>query len=71
MQKDLDAYLKEHPLPWPQIFEKGGLDSRPANELGILTVPTMILIDGNGKVVEHWDVLQTVPVTSKNENGMF
>ncbi|MBN1587929.1 MAG: redoxin domain-containing protein [Pirellulales bacterium] len=50
---DLKAYLKENPLPWPQIFEQGGLDSRPANELGILTVPTMILIDKDGKVVNR------------------
>ena len=27
--------------------------------------------DGEGKVVEHWDVLQVVPEESKNENGMF
>jgi len=50
---DLTAYLKENPLPWPQIFEEGGLDSRPANEMGIFTVPTMILIDANGKVVNR------------------
>ncbi len=49
--KDLNAYLGENPLPWPQIFEPGGLDSRPANVLGILTVPTMILVDQQGKVV--------------------
>jgi len=50
---DLKAYLKENPLPWPQIFEEGGLDSRPANQLGILTVPTMILIGKDGKVVSR------------------
>jgi hypothetical protein len=50
---DLNAYLQENPLPWPQIHEQGGLDSRPANQLGILTVPTMILIDKNGKVVSR------------------
>jgi predicted SnoaL-like aldol condensation-catalyzing enzyme len=27
--------------------------------------------DADGKVVEHWDVLQRVPDTSANGNGMF
>jgi predicted SnoaL-like aldol condensation-catalyzing enzyme len=28
-------------------------------------------LDDDGKVVEHWDVLQVVPTDSKNGNGMF
>ena len=47
---DLDAYLQASPLPWPQIFEPGGLDSRLAVEFGIISLPTMILIDPDGKV---------------------
>ncbi len=51
--KTLKGYLLENPLPWPQIFEDGGQDSQPANALGIITVPTMILVDSQGKVVNR------------------
>ncbi len=27
--------------------------------------------DDEGRIVEHWDVLQVVPSSSKNDNGMF
>ncbi len=51
--QDLAAYLAENRLPWPQIYEAGGLDSRPANQMGILSLPTMILVDSQGKVVNR------------------
>jgi thiol-disulfide isomerase/thioredoxin len=50
---ELDAYLKENSLPWPQLYEAGGLDSPLANALGILTLPTMLLVDKEGKVVNR------------------
>ena len=50
---DLDAFLQASPLPWPQVFEPGGLDSRPAVEFGIISLPTMILVDPDGKVINR------------------
>ncbi|MCA9145552.1 MAG: redoxin family protein [Planctomycetaceae bacterium] len=51
--KLLTDYLRENSLSWPQLYESGGLDSRLANELGIMTVPTMLLIDKSGQVVRR------------------
>ena len=51
--QEMKSYLGQNPLPWKQIHEDGGLDSRPANELGIHTLPTMILVDQRGRVVNR------------------
>lgn len=42
---------------WPGDHDYAGID--------------IFRFDDDGKVVEHWDVLQIVPETSKNDNGMF
>ena len=49
----LAKYLSQKPIPWPQLHEAGGLDGRLAEELGVLTLPTMFLLDAEGKVVDR------------------
>jgi thiol-disulfide isomerase/thioredoxin len=50
---EVDAFLKENALTWPQIFEGGGLEGRLAVEYGITSVPTMFLADKQGKVINR------------------
>jgi thiol-disulfide isomerase/thioredoxin len=49
----VSAQLRSLRVTWPQLHEAGGLDSRYANEMGILTLPTMLLIDNSGRVLNR------------------
>lgn len=68
----VDAYLNEHQIKtWPQIHEPGGLESAPAVSLGIISLPTMILVDREGKVVSRnasvADLQTTLPQLLKKD----
>ncbi len=47
------AFLKEQRISWPQIFEAGGMESRLAVDYGIILLPSMFLVDSDGKVVNR------------------
>ncbi|MBW3600001.1 MAG: redoxin domain-containing protein [Planctomycetes bacterium] len=65
---DAAAFLRTNSYPWYHIWEEGGLDGRPANELGVLTLPTMLLIDDQGKVVRR--NLHVSELAGELEKGM-
>jgi thiol-disulfide isomerase/thioredoxin len=49
----LVKFLQAKPLPWPQLHEPGGLDSRLAEEFGVLALPTMVLVGADGTVLDR------------------
>lgn len=62
---DIQGYLRDYRVTWPQIHEEGGLESRPAIDYGIISLPTMFLMDKTGRVVSNnvsvEDLKKTVP----------
>jgi thiol-disulfide isomerase/thioredoxin len=47
------SFLAQNRFPWKQILETGGLDGPLANEMGVMTLPLMLLIDQQGNVVNN------------------
>ena len=53
IDRDLDAlsaFLERDPLPWTTL--SGDAAQAKARELGVRAIPTMMLIDGEGKIVQ-------------------
>jgi thiol-disulfide isomerase/thioredoxin len=46
-------FIARHRVPWPHIHRDGGLDSPPARQYGIISLPTMFLVDRSGKVLSR------------------
>ncbi|MEM6329956.1 MAG: redoxin family protein [Planctomycetota bacterium] len=48
-----EAYLKQNPVPWKHAHDRGGLEGAVATEMGVMTLPLMVLIDQKGNVVRR------------------
>ncbi len=46
-------FVNTNRITWPQLHETGGLEGRLATELGIFTLPSMLLIDNAGRVINR------------------
>ncbi len=44
------AYMQQNGMTWPQIHEAGGLESPPSLAFGVISLPTMFLVDKKGLV---------------------
>jgi thiol-disulfide isomerase/thioredoxin len=51
--KDAMDYVRQEKLSWPQLYEQGGMDGSLATDLGVLTLPTMILVGKDGRVLNR------------------
>jgi len=54
------AYIARHGNNWQHIHEEGGLDSGPARQFGIISLPTMFLVDRTGKVVSRSTTVESL-----------
>ncbi|HVW00025.1 MAG TPA: TlpA disulfide reductase family protein [Planctomycetaceae bacterium] len=50
---EIQPYLKEYRVTWPQIYEPGSFESTPARTFGIISLPTMFLVGDDGKVLNR------------------
>lgn len=47
----IQQYIQNFKVAWPHLHEEGGLESRPAVDYGVISLPTMFLVDRTGTVV--------------------
>lgn len=50
-REDFDKYIEENAMPWPQYFDGKGWQNEVGPTYGIQSIPTMYLLDKDGKVV--------------------
>lgn len=50
---ELARFFRTERPQWTHLYEEGGLDSRLAAEMGVFTLPVMMLVDERGRVVNR------------------
>jgi hypothetical protein len=46
-------FLAQNRFPWNHVYEPGGVDGRLADDMGVMTLPLMLLVDRDGRVVKN------------------
>ena len=46
-------FLNQNRFPWNHVYDSGGVDGKLANEMGVMTLPMMLLVDRDGKVIRN------------------
>ncbi len=52
-KKIVRPFLTQHKMTWSQIYDEGDMEAPAARDFGIVTLPTMILVDKTGKVISR------------------
>jgi thiol-disulfide isomerase/thioredoxin len=60
-REKLETFIRVHEIAWPQFFDGGGRRNAYAVRYGIKSVPTKILVDGTGKIVQPRVQLDELP----------
>ena len=47
------AYIAQHKLPWQHVAEPGGLEGPLAKQFGIISLPTMFIVNAEGVVYKN------------------
>jgi len=67
----VQQYIQNYKVVWPHLKEEGALESRLAIDYGVISLPTMFLIDRNGNVVSSSatvdELKKTVPELVKQK----
>lgn len=49
--EEFAAYVEEHNLPWPNVYDT---DHAIRNATGVRGIPTLVLVDAKGRVVNRF-----------------